>query len=132
MIASALLVLLCLTSVNMTAQSKTVVPNKKVVTTVTSTYMMKDGKMVQLQNGNITPMKKSVTLANGTKVKTNGTCVMADGSKVKMVDGNCIGNSGKIENCASTTSYTCSMHPQIVSGKPGKCLVCGMALVEKK
>lgn len=25
--------------------------------------------------------------------------------------------------------YTCSMHPEIVSNKPGKCPKCGMALV---
>jgi hypothetical protein len=28
--------------------------------------------------------------------------------------------------------YTCSMHPEVVSGKPGKCPKCGMALVVKK
>ena len=24
--------------------------------------------------------------------------------------------------------YTCSMHPQVISDKPGKCSICGMAL----
>ncbi len=28
--------------------------------------------------------------------------------------------------------YTCPMHPEIVTDKPGKCPKCGMALVEKK
>ena len=27
--------------------------------------------------------------------------------------------------------YTCSMHPEVVMDKPGKCPKCGMALVEK-
>ena len=28
--------------------------------------------------------------------------------------------------------YTCSMHPQIREAKPGKCPICGMALIQKK
>jgi hypothetical protein len=28
--------------------------------------------------------------------------------------------------------YTCSMHPEVVQDKPGKCPKCGMDLVEKK
>jgi len=28
--------------------------------------------------------------------------------------------------------YTCSMHPEVVQDKPGKCPKCGMALTEKK
>jgi hypothetical protein len=27
--------------------------------------------------------------------------------------------------------YTCSMHPEVVQDKPGKCPKCGMELVEK-
>lgn len=28
--------------------------------------------------------------------------------------------------------YTCPMHPEIITNKPGKCPKCGMTLVEKK
>ncbi len=28
--------------------------------------------------------------------------------------------------------YTCPMHPDVISDKPGKCPKCGMELVEKK
>lgn len=31
-----------------------------------------------------------------------------------------------------TKQYTCSMHPDVVQDKPGKCPKCGMALVEKR
>ncbi|SEN07554.1 hypothetical protein SAMN05192574_102376 [Mucilaginibacter gossypiicola] len=27
--------------------------------------------------------------------------------------------------------YTCTMHPEVLSNKPGKCPKCGMALVKK-
>ena len=30
-----------------------------------------------------------------------------------------------------TKKYTCPMHPEVVTDKPGKCPKCGMALVEK-
>lgn len=30
----------------------------------------------------------------------------------------------------SKTNYTCSMHPEVVSDKEGKCLKCGMKLVK--
>ena len=32
---------------------------------------------------------------------------------------------------AQAVTYTCSMHPEVVSDKPGKCPKCGMDLVKK-
>ena len=32
----------------------------------------------------------------------------------------------------AATKYTCTMHPEIVRNKPGKCPKCGMALVPMK
>lgn len=32
----------------------------------------------------------------------------------------------------ATKKYTCTMHPDVVMNKPGKCPKCGMNLVEKK
>ena len=31
-----------------------------------------------------------------------------------------------------TKKYTCTMHPEVVKNKPGKCPKCGMALVPMK
>ena len=37
---------------------------------------------------------------------------------------------GSQENMSSGT-YTCSMHPEVKSDKPGKCPKCGMELVKR-
>ena len=50
-------------------------------------------------------------------------------------------NSGSLSNqktvtknqtTEATKTYTCSMHPEVISGKPGKCPKCGMELIIKK
>jgi hypothetical protein len=38
----------------------------------------------------------------------------------------------KTSNTTSTVKYTCRMHPEVISDKPGKCPKCGMQLVEVK
>ena len=38
----------------------------------------------------------------------------------------------KNQNTEATKTYTCSMHPEVISDKPGKCPKCGMNLIEKK
>ncbi|OSZ77148.1 hypothetical protein CAP36_12090 [Chitinophagaceae bacterium IBVUCB2] len=38
----------------------------------------------------------------------------------------------KSEKNEGTKTYTCSMHPEIISDKPGKCPKCGMELIERK
>ena len=38
----------------------------------------------------------------------------------------------KSENKEATKTYTCSMHPEVISDEPGKCPKCGMELIEKK
>ena len=40
-------------------------------------------------------------------------------------------NIAKTDTAAKKV-YTCPMHPDVISDKPGKCPKCGMALVEKK
>ncbi len=38
----------------------------------------------------------------------------------------------KNQNTEATKTYTCSMHPEVISDNPGKCPKCGMELIEKK
>src|SRR5438105_12788018 len=38
---------------------------------------------------------------------------------------------GKMDSTVTNATYTCPMHPDVVSDKPGKCPKCGMALIEK-
>jgi len=80
------------------AQAQT--KSKLDVSVIKDCCMMTEGKMMQLKNGQLTPIKKPVILANGTKVKRNGKCILPDGTRIRMVEGNCMDNSGKLDNCA--------------------------------
>jgi hypothetical protein len=89
-------------------------------------------------------------MKNGTKCMTNGECIMKDGKKMKMKEGDCMDMDGKMDKCSMmgkemkagskkkgdkkdmSGTYTCPMHPEVTSDKPGKCTKCGMDLVEKK
>ena len=105
--------------------------------------MMKNGKMMVMKDGKTMPMSKTMTMKNGTVCMTNGECTMKDGSKMMMKNGDCMEMSGKM--CTDkmkmmtkkkTTKkvvaavYTCSMHPEVVGVKGGKCPKCGMDLVK--
>jgi Cu(I)/Ag(I) efflux system membrane fusion protein len=42
------------------------------------------------------------------------------------------GSNTKTEQLAKDETYTCSMHNEVMSDKPGKCPKCGMDLVKQK
>ena len=64
-----------------------------------------------------------------SKMKKDTTKMKMDHSKMEMKH-----NSSKMNMDHSKIAkvYTCSMHPEIVSDKSGKCPKCGMKLMEKK
>lgn len=103
--------------------------------------MMKGGKMMCMKEGKMMPMEKSMKMKNGTTCMPNGDCIMKDGKKMKMKDGQCMDMNGKMDNCGviekkhskteTAALYSCPMHPDVHSDKPGKCPKCQMDLEKK-
>jgi hypothetical protein len=140
---SLFILTLSFTATKTSAQAKT-------DATMKDCCMMKDGKMMCMKDGKTMPMDKDMTMKNGTKCMTNGECIMKDGKKMKMKEGDCMDMDGKMDKCSMmgkemkagskkkgdkkdmSGTYTCPMHPEVTSDKPGKCTKCGMDLVEKK
>ena len=128
--------LMMVLSITVNAQSKTDSLKMK------DCCMMKDGKMCCVKDGKTMPMDKDMTMKNGAKCMVNGECIMKDGKKMKMKEGECMDMNGKMGKCDmmhekhkgenKTSTYTCSMHPEVTSDKPGKCSKCGMELIKKK
>jgi predicted small lipoprotein YifL len=56
---------------------------------------------------------------------TSAKMVAMDTTKMPM-------DTMKMSSTTSTVKYTCRMHPEVISDKPGKCPKCGMQLVEVK
>tara|TARA_R110001583_G_scaffold39260_1_gene125977 strand:+ start:15386 stop:15748 length:363 start_codon:yes stop_codon:yes gene_type:complete len=56
------------------------------------------------------------------EMKHDSTKMDMDHSKMDM----------KMDHSKMAKVYTCSMHPEVVSDKPGECPKCGMNLIEKK
>jgi hypothetical protein len=66
-------------------------------------------------------MKKLIILMF---VLTGTIATYAQSSKAKMAPGK--------TNTSSKYIYSCTMHPEIITDKKGKCPICGMELVKKK
>ena len=57
---------------------------------------MQDGKMVKVEDGKSTPLKKDRTMSNGTKISRDGTYTDKDGKKMKMKEGQHMDVSGRM------------------------------------
>jgi hypothetical protein len=49
--------------------------------------LMKDGQMMLMAKGKMTPVKKDITLADGTVCKTDGTLILKSGKQIKLSNG---------------------------------------------
>ena len=65
-------------------------------------------------------MAVAILFAAATVFAAHSTNPVSDTTKTKKV------------KPASKVQYTCTMHPEVLSDKPGKCPKCGMALVKKE
>ncbi|MBB5395032.1 MULTISPECIES: heavy metal-binding domain-containing protein [Mucilaginibacter] len=64
-------------------------------------------------------MAVAILFSATTVFASNGTNAVSDTTKTKKV------------KPAPKVQYTCTMHPEVLSDKPGKCPKCGMTLVKK-
>ena len=132
--AAALAVFLMVISFNSNAQTNKN-PSKMNHSKMQDCCMMKDGKMMVMKDGKMMSMEKDMVMKNGITCMTNGECKMKDGKTMMMKNGDCMDMSGKM--CSDkmknmhSAMYSCPMHPEVTSAKPGKCSKCGMALEKK-
>lgn len=70
----------------------------------------------------------SAKLPTGTKVRTAIVTLNADGKTINT-------RFDKLDEAAAGKAvgavYTCPMHPEVLSDKPGKCPKCGMTLIKR-
>jgi len=66
--------------------------SEAIITQHADGYMMKNGKMVSVKNGQVTPMERSITLTDGTVIMINGsykkngvTKMLKEGEQVDMM-----------------------------------------------
>ena len=64
-------------------------------------------------------MAVAILLSTVTVFAAHSTTAASDTTKTKKV------KPAKVQ-------YTCTMHPEVLSDKPGKCTKCGMTLVKKE
>ena len=57
---------------------------------------MKDGKMMMMKGGKMTPMTATMTMSDGSVCMTDGTCKMKDGTTMTMTEGQCMMMNGQM------------------------------------
>lgn len=57
--------------------------------------MMKDGRVMTVQNGELTPLAAETTLSDGTRVMLDGTVVMPNGQTRSLAEGETLRKFGQ-------------------------------------
>ena len=110
----------------------------KTIHDIISNKMDKTQKVPQNQNPGSMLNQKTNEDYNKEKPNPNSPDFKSpNGKNMNMGNGDQGASDKKITEIKSKKSqamktYTCSMHPEIKSDKPGKCSKCGMKLIEKK
>ncbi|MBC6609177.1 hypothetical protein H8B13_20325 [Hymenobacter sp. BT188] len=58
--------------------------------------VLKDGRMMFVQGGQLLPMTQPMTMRDGTVCRTNGSCTRKDGTVIQMKEGEHMMKNGKI------------------------------------
>jgi len=72
------------------------VQNNPVDKSLADGYVMQNGKIMQVKNGQTTLLERDITMSNGTKITGDGTCIKKDGSKMKFKEGQHMDMSGNM------------------------------------
>ena len=62
---------------------------------------MKDGRVMTVRDGSLTPLKEATTLPDGTRIMVDGTVVLTDGSRRMMMEGETLYMDSRIMDMAN-------------------------------
>ncbi|MCW3124879.1 MAG: hypothetical protein JWO03_537 [Bacteroidetes bacterium] len=87
-------IVLCCSAYVSSSFAQTQMEEKKMEKMKDGSVMMKNGKMMEMKDGNWVGLISDKTMTNGTKVMTDGTVVMKDGTKKTLANGDCVKPDG--------------------------------------